>query len=120
MNFKIIFLSKEERFVILQFFSCTGNPNCGQDDEDIDIVGDHGGPPKNKNHNTSSMSSHSNEGSADGNTNHRTSLSRGEFQTGIYGPPQFTEADVLACMTEAEKEDEGRNIFCVEMKIQPG
>ena len=62
------------------------------------------------------MSSHSNEGSADGNTNHRTSLSRGEFQTGIYGPPQFTEADVLACMTEAEKEDEGRNIFCVELE----
>ena len=58
------------------------------------------------------MSSHSNEGSADGSSNRLTSRSRGEFYTGIYGPPQFTEADVLACMSEVEKEEEGkRDIF---------
>ena len=54
------------------------------------------------------MSSHSNEGSADGSSSRITSLNRGEFQAGIYGPPQFTEADVLACMSEAEKEEEGK------------
>ena len=54
------------------------------------------------------MSSHSNEGSADGSSNRLTSRSRGEFYTGIYGPPQFTEADVLACMSEVEKEEEGK------------
>ena len=57
------------------------------------------------------MSSHSNEGSANGGSTHLTSLNRGEFQKGIYGSPQFTEADVLACMSEVEKEVEGKNII---------
>ena len=56
------------------------------------------------------MSSHSNEGSGDGSTNR---ISRGEFQKGIYGPPQFTEADVLACLSEAEREEQGRMFLIV-------
>ena len=82
-----------------------GNPGLNQDEEDIDIVGDHGAA-KIKSHNTSSMSSHSNEGSADCGSTRLTSMNRGEFQKGLYGSPQFTEADVLACMSEIEK-DEG-------------
>ena len=55
------------------------------------------------------MSSHSTEGSANGGSAHLTSINRGEFQKGLYGSTQFTEADVLACMSELEKEDAGKN-----------
>ena len=61
-----------------------------------------------KSHNTSSMSSNSNEGSANGGSAHLTSMNRGQFQKDIYGSSQFTEADVLACMSEVEKEDAGK------------
>ena len=54
------------------------------------------------------MSSHSNEGSANGGSAHLTSMNRGEFPKGLYGSTQFTEADVLACMSEVEKEDAGK------------
>ena len=64
------------------------------------------------------MSSHSNEGSADGSSSRIMSLNRGEFQTGIYGPPQFTEADILACMSEAEKEEEGKEITLILNYLQ--
>ena len=85
-----------------------GNQNSCQDEEDIDIVGDNVASSKAKCHNTSSMSSHSNEGSAEGSANRITSDNTGDFQAGIYGPPQFTEADVLACMSEVENQDEGK------------
>ena len=55
------------------------------------------------------MSSHSNEGSANGGSAHLTSMNTGEFPKGLYGSTQFTEADVLACMSEVEKEDAGKN-----------
>ena len=55
------------------------------------------------------MSSHSTEGSANGGSAPLTSMNRGEFQKGLYGSTQFTEADVLACMSELEKEDAGKN-----------
>ena len=60
------------------------------DDEDIDIVGD---CPK---ANTSLSSA---------------SSSSRDLQTHVYGPPQYTEADVLACVKESEtkmeQDDEG-------------
>ena len=95
-----------------------GSQTAGQiDDEDIDIVGDNvggGGQGKSKNHhhhNTSSVSSQSGgEGSADGSATHITSSHAGELQVAIYGPPQFTEADVLSCMSEVEIQTEGSEI----------
>lgn len=92
-----------------------GNPGLNQDEEDIDIVGDHGAA-KIKSHNTSSMSSHSNEGSADCGSTRLTSMNRGEFQKGLYGSPQFTEADVLACMSEIEK-DEGKKYKKIQVNL---
>merc|ERR1712223_70826 len=55
-------------------------------EEDIDIVGDDG----NNNKNNSSGNLSSSESSRD-------------LQLHVYGPPQFTEADVLACMSNLEE-----------------
>ena len=95
-----------------------GSQTAGQiDDEDIDIVGDnvgggtHGKSKNHHHHNTSSVSSQSGgEGSADGSATHIPSSHAGELQVAIYGPPQFTEADVLACMGEVEIQAEGDEI----------
>ena len=56
------------------------------DEEDIDIVGDDGN--NNKNNNSGNLSS---------------SESSRDLQLHVYGPPQFTEADVLACMSNLEE-----------------
>lgn len=67
---------------ILIFTAPTSSTN--PDDEDIDIVGDDGNNNKNNSGNLSS------------------SESSRDLQLHVYGPPQFTEADVLACMNELD------------------
>lgn len=62
------------------------------DEEDIDIVGDDGNNNKNNHNNTSS--------------NLSSSESSRDLQLHVYGPPQFTEADVLACMNEEQEESD--------------
>jgi hypothetical protein len=54
------------------------------DEEDIDIVGDDGNNNKN-------------------NTSGNSSESSRDLQLHVYGPPQFTEADVLASICEHEE-----------------
>lgn len=60
------------------------------DEEDIDIVGD------GCNNNNHSDSGNNKENSGNKN-NSKSNLSNNEL---AYGPPQFTEADILACMNE--------------------
>lgn len=69
---------------LLYFAAPTSSTN--PDDEDIDIVGDDGN--NNKNNISGNLSS---------------SESSRDLQLHVYGPPQFTEADVLACMNELEE-----------------
>lgn len=65
--------------------------SSNHDDEDIDIVGDDHAHNNNNNNRNSSMSS--------------SDASR-DLQLHVYGPPQFSEADVLACMVNVEEEEE--------------
>ena len=60
------------------------------EEEDIDIVGCEG-DNGNKTNNSGNLSS---------------SESSRDLQLHVYGPPQFTEADVLACMNALEHEDD--------------
>ena len=73
-----------EAYAILGFFSYNLFPNS--DDEDIDIVGD----GMLKDPNNTSLSSSSESG----------------IQSHVYGPPQFTDADVLQCMKDNEEKGE--------------
>ena len=70
------------------FFCIAPTSSTNPDEEDIDIVGDDGN--NNKNNNTGNLSS---------------SESSRDLQLHVYGPPQFTEADVLACMSSLEDEE---------------
>ena len=70
---------------ILPIFSAPTS-STNPDEEDIDIVGDDGN--NNKNNNSGNLSS---------------SESSRDLQLHVYGPPQFTEADVLACMSNLEE-----------------
>ncbi len=63
-----------------------------QDEEDIDIVGD-GGKDVKSAANTSGSSDSSVKGDSVQNSV-------------VYGPPQFTEADVLACVAKCKEEEE--------------
>ena len=69
-------------------FSVAPTSSTNLDEEDIDIVGDDGN--NNKNNNSGNLSS---------------SESSRDLQLHVYGPPQFTEADVLACMNTPEEND---------------
>ena len=71
-------------------FSVAPTSSTNLDEEDIDIVGDDGN--NNKNNNNSSTG------------NLSSSESSRDLQLHVYGPPQFTEADVLACMNQLEEE----------------
>ena len=95
---KIIFNSIFSIFLFL----CLTNPQAifffskaphhlsnNADDEDIDIVGDD--PTNNNNNRNMSLSS--------------SDASR-ELQLHVYGPPQFSEADVLSCISQIEEEEE--------------
>ena len=68
------------------FIAPTSSTN--PEDEDIDIVGE-------------------GDNSAIGNKTSSSESSR-DLQLHVYGPPQFTEADVLACMNTLEHETEGQ------------
>lgn len=74
--------------LFLQLYFAAPTSSTNPDDEDIDIVGDDGN--NNKNNISGNLSS---------------SESSRDLQLHVYGPPQFTEADVLACMNELEEED---------------
>ena len=64
------------------------------DDEDIDIVGDDHHPNNNNNNRErSNLSLSSSDASRD-------------LQLHVYGPPQFSEADILTCMNQLEEEEE--------------
>jgi len=65
------------------------------EDEDIDIVGCEG-----------DNSTIGNKTNTSGNLS--SSESSRDLQLHVYGPPQFTEADVLACMNTLEHETEGQ------------
>jgi hypothetical protein len=65
------------------------------DDEDIDIVGDDHAVNNNNHRERSNMSLSSSDASRD-------------LQLHVYGPPQFSEADVLTCMSQIEEEEESR------------
>ena len=68
--------------------------NSNNDDEDIDIVGDdHHANNNNNNRDRSNLSLSSSDASRD-------------LQLHVYGPPQFSEADILACMSQMEEEEE--------------
>ena len=69
-----------------------GTPFICLDEEDIDIVGDDGNNNKNNHNNTSS--------------NLSSSESSRDLQLHVYGPPQFTEADVLACKNKEQDESD--------------
>ena len=73
------------------FLSLAPTSSTNPDDEDIDIVGDDGNNNKNKNNNNSS--------------NLSSSESSRDLQLHVYGPPQFTEADVLACLSQLENQE---------------
>ena len=72
----------------LWFTAPTSSTN--PEEEDIDIVGCEG-DNGNKTNNSGNLSS---------------SESSRDLQLHVYGPPQFTEADVLACMNALEHEDD--------------
>ena len=74
------------------FFFAAPTSSTNPDEEDIDIVGDDGNNNKNNHNNTSS--------------NLSSSESSRDLQLHVYGPPQFTEADVLACMNEEQEESD--------------
>ena len=74
------------RIFFLNFLAPTSSTN--PEDEDIDIVGE-------------------GDNSAIGNKTSSSESSR-DLQLHVYGPPQFTEADVLACMNTLEHETEGQ------------
>ena len=74
------------RNFFLNFLAPTSSTN--PEDEDIDIVGE-------------------GDNSAIGNKTSSSESSR-DLQLHVYGPPQFTEADVLACMNTLEHETEGQ------------
>ena len=76
---------------ILPIFSAPTS-STNPDEEDIDIVGDDGN--NNKNNNSGNLSS---------------SESSRDLQLHVYGPPQFTEADVLACMSNLEETTENKD-----------
>ena len=69
------------------FIAPTSSTN--PEDEDIDIVGE-------------------GDNSAIGNKTSSSESSR-DLQLHVYGPPQFTEADVLACMNTLEHETENQD-----------
>ena len=73
-------------------FLAAPTSSTNPDEEDIDIVGDDGNNNKNNHNNTSS--------------NLSSSESSRDLQLHVYGPPQFTEADVLACMNEEQEESD--------------
>ena len=74
------------------------------DDEDIDIVGDD--HTNNNNRERSNLSLSSSDASRD-------------LQLHVYGPPQFSEADVLTCMSQLEEEaDLKRNDNAIKMEAQ--
>ena len=74
----------------VEFIFTAPTSSTNPDEEDIDIVGDDGN--NNKNNNNSSTG------------NLSSSESSRDLQLHVYGPPQFTEADVLACMNQLEEE----------------
>ena len=74
------------------FILAAPTSSTNPDEEDIDIVGDDGNNNKNNHNNTSS--------------NLSSSESSRDLQLHVYGPPQFTEADVLACMNEDQDESD--------------
>ena len=65
-----------------------GQINSNHDDEDIDIVGDDHANNNNNNRNSSMSSSDASR----------------DLQLHVYGPPQFSEADVLACMINVDED----------------
>jgi len=68
------------------------------EDEDIDIVGDDHTHNNNNNNNNRNSSMSSSDASRD-------------LQLHVYGPPQFSEADVLACMMNVnEQGNENREV----------
>ena len=75
---------KIERFIFTSAPTSSTNP----EEEDIDIVGCGEGDNGNKTTNSGNLSS---------------SESSRDLQLHVYGPPQFTEADVLACMNTLEE-----------------
>ena len=81
-------LEIRQSFYNVQFIFTAPTSSTNPDEEDIDIVGDDGNNNKNNNNNSSLQSS---------------SESSRDLQLHVYGPPQFTEADVLACMNELEE-----------------
>ena len=91
------------------FFIAAPTSSTNPDEEDIDIVGDDGNNNKNNHNNTSS--------------NLSSSESSRDLQLHVYGPPQFTEADVLACMNEdqdesdEDKKSENGKVFCYYIRF---
>ena len=79
---------KDNWFDLNSFIAPTSSTN--PEEEDIDIVGCEG-DNGNKTNNSGNLSS---------------SESSRDLQLHVYGPPQFTEADVLACMNALEHEDD--------------
>ena len=79
-------------WIFLIFLIAAPTSSTNPDEEDIDIVGDDGNNNKNNHNNTSS--------------NLSSSESSRDLQLHVYGPPQFTEADVLACMNEDQDESD--------------
>ena len=73
----------------LWFTAPTSSTN--PEEEDIDIVGCEGDNNGNKTNTSGNLSS---------------SESSRDLQLHVYGPPQFTEADVLACMNALEQGDD--------------